>query len=130
MKTMIISTKKFSVAVLTGIIFAIPLIGLAQIGIPCNGIDCGFNDLITLANNIIKFLMFTVAVPLAALGFMWLGVQVLLHPNEAAAKSKAKEIAGNIAMGFGIILAAFLLVKTVLFAFLNTDAGFTTFLLQ
>lgn len=124
------NTKKVYGAVLAGAILTLPIAVFAQIGIPCDGADCGFNDLITLANNLIKFLVFTVAVPLTALAFMVLGVQILLHPNEADARSRTKEIAGNIAMGFGIILAAFLLVKMVLFAFLNTSAGFTTFLFQ
>lgn len=124
------NTKKISAMIFAGTVFTLPFVGLAQIGIPCDGPDCRFEHLIILANNIIKFLMFTVAVPLAALGFMMLGVQILLHPNEADVRSNSKEIAGNIATGFFIMLAAFLLIKMVLFAFLNTDAGFTTFLLQ
>jgi len=122
------NTRKISAVMLAGGTFVLPLAVLAQVGIPCNGPDCDFSSLITLANNIIKFLMFTVAVPLAALGFMMLGVQILLHPNEAEARSNAKEIAGNIAKGFGIILAAFLLVKLILSEFLNV--GYTAFLLQ
>jgi hypothetical protein len=124
------SPKKIGAMMLAGVLFILPAIGLAQISIPCDGPDCGFNDLIILANNIVKFLVFTVAVPLAALGFMWAGAGLVLNQNKEGAWSEAKERFGNIGMGFGIILAAFLLVKMVLYAFLNTDAGFTAFLLQ
>ncbi len=120
--------KKIKAVVLAGAVLIIPAVGLSQVGIPCSGADCDFNALITLANNVIKFLLFTVAVPLAALGFMFLGVQILLHPNEAEVRSNMKEVAGNIAKGFGIILAAFLLVKLILSSFLNV--GYTAFLLQ
>ena len=124
------NTKKVYGAVLAGTALVLPVVGFAQIGIPCDGADCGFDDLITLANNLIQFLVFTVAVPLAATGFMMVGARLVLKQNKEGAWSEAKQSFGLIAMGFGIILAAFLLVKMVLFAFLNTDAGFTSFLLQ
>jgi len=115
---------------LGAMIFVVPMISMAEIGIPCEGPDCGFNHLIILANNIIKFLMFTVAVPLAELGFMWAGAGLVLNQNKESAWSEAKERFGNIAMGFGIMLAAFILVKLILSAFLNTKGGFTLFLFQ
>lgn len=128
---MSIINQKNSVTVLSGLVFAIPVFAMAQIGLPDCGAECGFNDLMALVNRIIQFIVFQVSVPLAALGFMWLGVQVLLHPNEAAAKSKAKEIAGNIAMGFGIILAAFLIIKFVLYQFISEDyRSFLDFIFQ
>ena len=125
-----ISFKKTSALILAGVALSLPFLAVAQIGIPCNGPDCDFDDLITLANNIIKFLVFTVSVPLAALGFMVAGAKLVLNQNKEGAWSEAKQSFGTIGMGFGIILAAFLLVKMVLFAFLDTDAGFTAWILQ
>ncbi|MHB1118410.1 MAG: hypothetical protein ACYCZ7_02740 [Minisyncoccota bacterium] len=122
--------KKTAAVVSFFVVLVLPAVTMAQIGIPCSGTDCTFEDLVTLANNIVKFLVFSVSVPLAALGFMWAGASLILNQNKEGAWSEAKERFGNIGMGFGIILAAFLLVKLVLYAFLNTEAGFTAFLLQ
>lgn len=110
-----------------------PMYISAQIGIPCGDIadgqkECTFNDLIILANNVIKFLMYSVAVPLAALGFMWIGGNLVVNQDKEGAWSKAKEGFGNIGLGFIIMLVAFVLVKLVLYAFLDTEAGFTLFL--
>lgn len=128
--------KKISAGMLAGGILVMPAIIMAQVGIPCGTVvdgklvECGFDHLIILANNIIKFLVFSVAVPLAALGFMWAGAMLVLNQNKESAWSEAKERFGDIAKGFGIILAAFLLIKFVLYEFLNTDAGFTAYLLE
>lgn len=93
--------------------------------------ECGFNDLIILANTIIRFLMIDVAVPLAALGFMWVGGNLVLNQNKEGAWSEAKESFGNIGMGFGIMLGAFVLIKLVLFTFLSDDqAKFVKFFFE
>lgn len=102
--------------------------------VPCGGGGgepiCDFNQLIVMTNNIISFLLFKVAIPLAALGFMVAGAMLVLMPNKEGEWTKAKERFESIGMGFLIILGSFLLVKLVLFTFLNTDAGFTSFLLS
>ena len=92
--------------------------------------ECGFNDLIVLANTIVRFLMYDVAVPLAAIGFMWAGGNLVLNQDKEGAWSDAKERFGNIAKGFGIMLGAYVLIKFVLYTFLNQAGGYTLFLLQ
>lgn len=113
--------KKISIIMFTGMVAATPFLATAQIGIPCSGTDCGFDDLIILANNIVQFLVFSVAVPLAALGFMVVGAKLVLNQNKEGAWSEAKQSFGTIAMGFGIILTAFLLVKFVMYQFISAD---------
>jgi hypothetical protein len=113
--------RKITATVLTGMVFAIPVVGLAQIGIPCSGVDCKFSDLIILANNIIQFIVFSVAVPLAALGFMVVGAKLVLNQNKEGAWSDAKQSFELMAKGFGLILASFLLVKFVLYQFISAD---------
>lgn len=108
----------------------IPVIAFAQVGIPCNGVDCDFNSLMMLANNIISFLMFSVAVPLAAIGFTFMGGKMILYSNKVSAVSEAKEGMESIAIGFAIMLGAFVLIKVVLSAFLSTEDGFLLFLIS
>lgn len=110
-----------SATVLSGIVFTLPAFAVAQIGIPCSGADCEFKHLIILANNIIQFLVFTVAVPLSALGFMVVGARLVLNQNKESAWSDAKQSFETIAKGFAIILTAFLLIKFVLYRFISAD---------
>jgi hypothetical protein len=108
----------------------LPFMASAAVGIPCNGPECNFDHLIQLANNIIKFLMFKVAVPLAAIGLMWTGGNLIINQNKEGAWNEAKSGFSSIAIGFLIMLSAYLVIKTILYAFLRTDAGFTLFLFQ
>lgn len=116
-----------------GLVIAVPLLVSGAGLIPCGDkgeASCGFEDLIKLANTVVKFLLYDVSIPLAALGFAWSGGKLVMNKDKEGAWSEAKESFWNILLGFGIIIAAFVLVKAFLFVFLNTDAGFTSFLLQ
>jgi hypothetical protein len=93
-------------------------------------IDCTFNDVIILVNNVIHFLVFTVSVPLAALGFMWAGANLVLSQNKQSAWSEAKGRLETIGVGFGIMLGTYVLLKVVIYYFLNTEKGFFTFLVN
>lgn len=114
----------------------LPVFVSAQVGVPCGDFasgqkECGFNDLIILANNIIKFLMFSVAVPLAAIGIMWVGGNLVINQDKEGAWSKAKDSFWDIILGFGIMLASYVLIKTVLFAFISDEqARFMQFIFQ
>jgi len=93
--------------------------------------ECEFSDLTKLANTIISFLMYDVAVPLAALGIMWAGGKLVMSQNKEGAWTEAKESFGNIGMGFLIMLGAFVLLKLVLFTFLSTEQiAFMDFMLD
>lgn len=114
-------------------ITATPFVTFGAGLVPCGGGGgepiCDFDQLIVMTNNIIGFLLFKVAIPLAALGFMYAGAMLVLSPNKDSAWTDAKESFWNIGKGFLLIFGSFLLVKLILFEFLNTDAGFTSFLL-
>lgn len=122
--------KKLAV-VLSFAVLALPIMVHGAKGlIPCDGPDCTFNDVIKLVNTVIHFLIFTVSVPLAALGFMWAGANLLLSQNKQSAWSEAKGRFETIGMGFGIMLGTYVLLKVVIYYFLNTEKGFFTFLVD
>lgn len=123
-------SQKTITQILSLAVFLLPFSVSAQVGIPCDGPDCDFEDLITLANRIVKFLMYNVAVPLAALGFVFSGAKLILNQDKEGAWSETKESFWNIGKGFGIILGSYVLIKAILYAFLNTEQGFTLFLIQ
>ena len=132
-----ILNQKTVAATLSFTVLALPVVvhgaGLIpNCGDVVNGkfVDCTFNDVLKLANNIIHFLLYDVSVPLAALGFMWAGANLVLSQNKESAWTDAKKRFTNIGIGFGIMLGSYVLIKVVIYAFLNTDAGFYTFLMQ
>lgn len=131
----IINQKRVAAA-LSLAILVLPVIARGASLIPCGGTvpptnhECGFADVMTLANTIIHFLLYDVAVPLAALGFMWAGASLVLSQNKESAWSEARGRFEDIGMGFGIMLGSYVLIKVVIYQFLNTDAGFFTFLTQ
>lgn len=121
-----INTKKISATILAVAVLGVPFAVWAQgTGlIPCEGTaadPCDFNKLIVMANRIIAFIIYNVAVPLAALGFMFAGASLVLSQNKESAWTEAKARFGNIALGFGWIIAAFLLIKFILATFLSPD---------
>lgn len=129
-----ILNQRTGAAVLSFAVLVVPMIAGAQSLIPCGGKGqdpCEFKHLIILANKIISFLMYSVAVPLAALGFMWAGGNLVLNQNKEGAWNDAKSSFGDIGMGFGIMLGAFVLIKFILFAFLSDEqATFVNFIIE
>lgn len=124
---------KLSTSLATLLIF-LPLFVSAAGLVPCGGGGvepaCDFNQLMIMVNNIISFLLFNIAIPLAALGFMISGALLVFNQNKSGALSEAKGRMWDILVGFFWILSGFLLVKVILYSFLNTEAGFTTFLMD
>ncbi len=82
--------------------------------VPCKGLDCDFNSLMKLANNIIDFLLKTVALPLFALIFAYVGWLYMSSAANPSQRSRAKGILLNSVVGFIIAMAAFLIIKLVL----------------
>lgn len=123
--------KKIGAAVLAGGTLALPLLVMAATTLMpsgCSGTDCGFEDLLQLVNNVVKFLLYDISIPLVALGLMYAGGNLVLSQNKEKAKTEAKEMLNHIAIGFGLMLGTFLVVKFILSQFLNED--FTLYLLE
>jgi hypothetical protein len=78
---------------------------------------CNFVYVIKLINNIIKFLLFAIAGPLAALGLIYAGFQLLTSGGSSEAKTKAKSIIKNIIIGYIVALAAWLIINTIFVTF-------------
>lgn len=94
-----------------------PMVSFAQEGglVPCDGPECGFEDLITLVNKVIDFLLFTLAMPLAAILFAYGGFLFLTSGGSEDKITKAKQIFKNVLFGFVIALSAWLIVKAIFF---------------
>ncbi|TSD03388.1 MAG: Uncharacterized protein Athens071416_69 [Parcubacteria group bacterium Athens0714_16] len=73
---------------------------------------CGFNDMITLVQNIMTF-AFYIAAPIAVGMFTYAGVLYLTAGGKPGQIEKAHTIFLNVLIGFIIVLAAWLIVNTI-----------------
>lgn len=112
----------FPIAVLMLVVVAItPAIAFGQSGIPdqivpCNGVDCTVCSIATLAQRVLNFGIYF-AVFVAAVLFAWAGVIMLTNRANPGEVSRAKGIFWNVMVGLVGILAAWLLVDTIMYMF-------------
>lgn len=74
---------------------------------------CDFAYVMLLINNFIKFLLFVIATPLAAVIICYAGFLMLTSGGNSEKLTKAKSIMKNIIFGYIIALAAWLIVHTI-----------------
>ncbi|MFA5841074.1 MAG: hypothetical protein WC847_02280 [Candidatus Paceibacterota bacterium] len=126
------NTKKILISVLVFLILIIPALSFAQGSgtstggglVPCNNTPdssgkiaqpCDFNALMALVNKVIKFILFDMVIPIAAIMFAYAGFLMVSAGGEVAhARTKAKAIFSDVVIGLIIAIAAFLIVRTVL----------------
>ncbi|MEK7569642.1 MAG: hypothetical protein AAB500_02010 [Patescibacteria group bacterium] len=93
-----------------------PKISFAKDIIPCDGVTvkCDFDKFLALINNVIGFVLFNLAMPIAAIMFAYAGIKLVTSGGSTEARSSAKSIFTNTAIGFIVAVLAFLIVKTIL----------------
>jgi hypothetical protein len=82
--------------------------------VPCTGTNCTCADLTTVAQNVINTSIF-VAVILSAILFAWAGWKMLSGRSVGShsAIDEGKEVLWNVVIGLVIIIAAWLIVDTI-----------------
>ena len=75
---------------------------------------CDFNYLMQLVNNVIKFMLFTIATPLVALITVYAGFNMIANSTNTEKALKAKKIMINVVVGYVIALASWLIINTIL----------------
>ena len=76
---------------------------------------CGWNDLMALVNNVINFILYFMAIPIAAIMFAYAGFLMVTAGGEAAgARTKAKSIFTNAIIGLILATACWLIIKLIL----------------
>ena len=87
-----------------------------------NGVDmggaakdpCGFDDILTLINDVIDYLFKYLILPLAAIMFAYAGFELMTSGGSTEKRGKAKKILINVAIGLVACAAAFLIVRALL----------------
>mgnify|MGYP001616418336 CR=1 FL=1 len=92
--------------------------------IPCGGSTqnpCTFNDFAKLIQNVINFLAFYIATPLATLAIMYAGFKYLTSLDKPGPREEAKKILWNVLIGLFFALAAWLIIDTILDVLLKSN---------
>lgn len=87
--------------------------GLVQCGKRNGPEDCTFEAFICLLRRIMNFLLFVLAVPIAAISFAWAGWLYLSAAGNESKIKQAHEIFGTVALGLCLALAAWLIVHAI-----------------
>lgn len=74
---------------------------------------CQFEHFIALAKNVMNFLLFTIAVPIAAISFAWAGWLYLSAAGNESKVQEAHRIFGYVVLGLCVALAAWLIVNAI-----------------
>jgi hypothetical protein len=110
--------KFFVIYFLVFLMLIIPSLSLAAGLVPCDNSSahpCDFNALMALINTVVKFILFDMAIPIAAIMFAYAGFLMVTAGGEAAgARTKAKSIFTNAIFGLVLAVAAWLIVNTIL----------------
>jgi heme A synthase len=91
--------------------------------IPCDGVvvECDFAKLMELFAKVIDYVVTYLVIPGATISFAFVGWKLMTSGSNSEARTEAKKSAIKVAIGLMVILAAWLIVRTVLKVFL-TDA--------
>lgn len=81
-------------------------------GTPTN--PCGFTQFMGLINTVIHFLLFDMAVPIAAIMFFYAGFEMVTSGGSSEKKGLAKKVFFNAVIGLVLAVAAWLIVRTLL----------------
>jgi len=95
-----------------------PVISMAAGLVPCDnspGQPCDFNALMALIYKVIKFILFDLAIPIAAIMFAYAGALLFTAGGESShARDKAKKIFWGVSKGLIFAAGAFLIVRAIL----------------
>ncbi len=83
-------------------------------GNPVKAAPCDFNAFMILINKVVKFILFDMAIPISAIMFAYAGFLMVTSGGSSEAKTKAKHIFTNVALGLIIAIAAWLIINVIL----------------
>lgn len=82
--------------------------------VPCQGLDCTFCHLLTLAERVIDFSLYYIAVPLVVIFIIYGGFVILTAGDRPEKVSDGRKIITSAVVGLLIALLAWLLIDIIL----------------
>jgi len=102
-----------------------PTLIFAEGLVPCDGLNCDFEALMELVQNVLKYIV-EITVPLSAIMFAYAGFLYMTSQGSLDKRKKANQIFTNVGIGLFFVLAAWLIVKAILVG-LKSDTSFLNF---
>lgn len=99
-----------------------PSLGLVQCG-KTGQPGCTFNDIVTLINKVINFILVNLVIPIAAVMFFYAGFELITSGGSTEKRGTAKKVFTNAVIGLVIAVACWLIVKTLLSILGYNDIG-------
>ena len=75
---------------------------------------CNFSQVAKLINNVIHFLIFDMAMPIAAIVFMYAGFHLITGAGNPTKREHAKAIFWKVLLGLCLALASWLIIKWIM----------------
>ena len=75
---------------------------------------CQWKELLSLVNKVVKFILFALGIPIAAIMFMYAGFKLITSGGNPSELTKAKGVFGSVFMGIVLAAAAWLIINIVL----------------
>ncbi len=75
--------------------------------------ECGFNDLIALVGDVIRFVIFNIITPLMVIGLVYFGARMVIMKDKSKEVAKIKNGLWSMVIGIFFMLTAWLLVKAI-----------------
>jgi hypothetical protein len=110
---------KFFINILALAVLITPFISIAYtLGDPlvpeCPSTGCAWKELMVLVDNIITFIIKYMAIPIAAIMFAYAGFELVSSGGSTEKRGVAKSVFTNAVIGLIIVVAAWLIIKTIL----------------
>ncbi len=86
--------------------------------------ECTFADLVVLAQNVIEFLLFSIAAPLGAVMFAYAGFLYVTNNGNEGQVAQAHQVFWYVFWGFVVCLSAWLLVNFIVSFFLGSGSAY------
>jgi hypothetical protein len=118
--------SKVLIPVLMFMVLFAPVVSFSAGLVPCKD-NCGWNELMTLVNTVVNYILFFLVIPIAAIMFAAAGIMLLTSGGDPSKKTKAKDLFLGVVLGLVIAAAAWLIVHTVSSILGYTGAGFFGF---
>ena len=80
--------------------------------VPCIN-NCNWNYLLTMVNNVVKFVIVDLIVPIAAIMFAYAGFELITSGGSTEKRTKAKKMFTSVAIGIVLVVAAWLIIFTI-----------------
>ncbi|MEX0918604.1 MAG: hypothetical protein WDZ85_01385 [Candidatus Paceibacterota bacterium] len=90
--------------------------------VPCTD-DCDFNQLYVLVDNIIDFIVFYLAVPIATGVIAFAGIWLVIYAGNEGKRSDAKKMIWSAVIGLVIVLSAYLIIKAIIVGLTGGEVG-------